>query len=105
LKKEWYQEAGITIHEDALVITPFVFIHDSSFMQITEKNYYFSGHIHPGIFLKGWGKQSLRLPCFYFNKKYAVLPAFGKFTGTFTLEVQKEDAVFALTENSIIQIQ
>ena len=45
------------------------------------KTYFFSGHIHPGIRIDGAGRQSLYFPCFYFGKKYAVLPAFSRFTG------------------------
>ncbi len=105
LEIEWYKEAEISIHEDSLSIDSFIFLHDIANIETTDTAYYFSGHIHPGITMKGIGKQSLRLPCFYFNKKYAILPAFGRFTGTFPIEVKKGDSVFALAENSIVKIQ
>jgi len=64
----------------------------------------FSGHIHPAIRLRGKGRQSLRLPCFFKSGRQLILPAFGEFTGTFVLEPKKEDEVFAIVENEIMKI-
>ncbi len=105
LKKEWYAEASIIVHDCSLTIGDFVFTHDVSCIEQIEQKYYFSGHIHPGIVMRGTGRQSLTLPCFYFNKQFAVLPAFGRFTGTFKLAPQHGDSVFVLAKNSVIQIQ
>lgn len=104
LQPGWYKEAGITIHDHSLSIGNFSFMHDINDCK-DETNYCFSGHIHPGITIRGAGKQSLRLPCFYFGKQYAVLPAFGKFTGTYPVEPKDGDAVFALAGNSVVKIQ
>lgn len=105
LKKEKYTEAGILIHEGSYQIGSFTFTHDICNFDENENYYCFSGHIHPGIVMRGVGKQSLRLPCFYFKKQYAVLPAFGKFTGTFPIKPKGADTVFALAGDSIIQVQ
>jgi metallophosphoesterase superfamily enzyme len=105
MAKQWYEEASIKIHEDCLSIGAFIFTHDISTCETSPGSYYFSGHIHPGIVMRGLGKQSLRLPCFYFGKMDAVLPAFGKFTGTFPVNPQKHDTVFAIAENKLIRIQ
>jgi len=42
------------------------------------------------------GKQSLQFPCFYFGEQYAVLPAFGRFTGTVSIDPLPESNVFAI---------
>jgi metallophosphoesterase superfamily enzyme len=105
LAEEWYKVAGITINQNIYAQNNFTFTHDINDMKADEENYLFSGHIHPGIRISGMGKQTLQLPCFYFTKKYAVLPAFGKFTGTFAIRPNTEDTIFALVENSVIQIQ
>jgi metallophosphoesterase superfamily enzyme len=60
---------------------------------------------HPGILIRGLGKQSLRFPCFYFGEQYAILPAFGNFTGFSLIEPSSRENVFAIVENKIIQIQ
>lgn len=67
-------------------------------------SYYFSGHLHPGIRLRGMGKQSLQFPCFYFGSDYAVLPAFGRWTGTVSIDPAPKDNVFAILPG-IMQIQ
>ena len=58
--------------------------------------YIFSGHIHPGIRISGIGNQSLHFPCFYFGAKYAVLPAFSRFTGTYPIKPKRGESVYAL---------
>lgn len=104
LDKAWYREAGINVHDTALKIGNFVFTHDMGTYEPAANTYCFSGHIHPGIKINGAGRQSLQLACFYFGKKYAILPAFGKFTGTHAVSTKKGDAVFALVENKIMQV-
>ncbi|MEO5943356.1 MAG: ligase-associated DNA damage response endonuclease PdeM [Ferruginibacter sp.] len=105
LKRQWYEEAAIILHEKSFSLQNFSFMHDINDCSDEDEKFCFSGHIHPGIRIRGMGKQSLQLPCFYFTKKYAVLPAFGKFTGTFRIHPAEGDNVFALVENSILKIQ
>ena len=105
LKKEWYTIANITMHTCEYVIENFVFVHDVVDCTIPERDYIFSGHIHPAITISGVGKQALRFPCFYFGKQYAVLPAFGKFTGTYAIEARAGDSVFALVKQTIMLLK
>jgi DNA ligase-associated metallophosphoesterase len=63
-----------------------------------------SGHIHPAIRLKGHGRQTLRLPCFFKNRKQLILPAFGAFTGSHVLEKNEEDEVYAIADATVIKI-
>jgi uncharacterized protein len=105
LKRNWYEEGNMIVHENNVTIGNFIFTHDVNDEKNIADKYCFSGHIHPSILMKGVAKQNMRLACFYFSKNYAVLPAFGKFTGTFSLTPKKEDAVFVLVENKILQMQ
>ena len=107
LHEGWYEAAGITVSREILRMGEFAFIHD-----ITEAAaageaeeagrpagmapYFFSGHLHPGIRIRGMGKQSLQFPCFYFGGQYAILPAFGRFTGTVSIDPLPESNVFAI---------
>jgi metallophosphoesterase superfamily enzyme len=52
----------------------------------------------------GYGRQSLRLPCFYFGTEVAVLPAFSGFTGTFTLEKEAAAEVFVIAERKVLRV-
>jgi DNA ligase-associated metallophosphoesterase len=104
---EWYAHANITVAEKIWRRNNFLFVHhieDVTTDEIGVEDYLFSGHIHPAISIKGLGKQSLRFPCFYFTQQYAVLPAFGKFTGTYLVEPTKNEKAFAVVNNSVIAV-
>lgn len=98
LHEDWYRNAAIDIIHNRLDDGPFSFVHDIADISMSEEDnrYFFSGHIHPGFSITGMGKQSLHLPCFYFAKQYAVLPAFGKFTGTHPIKPKRGETVFAV---------
>lgn len=105
LHKDWYEKAGIVVNPGVLPLGPFSFVHDIEDAVHGEKGaadaaggdtYYFSGHIHPGIRITGMGRQHLRFPCFYFGSAYAVLPAFGRWTGTVAIDPAPDDHVFAI---------
>lgn len=64
--------------------------------------YNLAGHLHPGVRLRGTGKQSVALPCFHFGKHQGILPAFGSFTGIACIVPKKEDRVFVIAEDKII---
>jgi uncharacterized protein len=103
LKGSWYKEARIDVIEPELELPPFIFTHERC--EDHQDLYTFCGHIHPGIYLHGLGKQSLRLPCFYFGANHCILPAFSKFTGTALIEPDPNENVFAIVENSLVQMQ
>ncbi|MDQ6756514.1 MAG: ligase-associated DNA damage response endonuclease PdeM [Bacteroidota bacterium] len=108
LAKKFYIKANIEITKQKLSIENFCFTHDINETCDEEAdniNFTFSGHVHPGIYLSGMGKQSLRFPCFYFTKDYAILPAFSHFTGLYKITPKKGDNVFALVEDGIVKIQ
>ncbi len=108
LTKNFYSKLKIATTIGKLAIENFCFTHDIMLSCAAEENkpaYTFSGHIHPGIKIKGAGKQSLYFPCFYFGETYAVLPAFSHFTGLSNMEIKPGDKIFAIVENQIIKIQ
>jgi uncharacterized protein len=45
------------------------------------------------------------LPCFYFSKKHAILPAFSRFTGLAKIKPGMADNVFVIVEDDVIKIQ
>ena len=98
LKKDWYTAANISVTDTHLHVGNFCFVHDISeaCAPSDDIHYYFSGHIHPCVLLKGLGKQSVSLPCYYFTKNFAVLPAFSKFTGTAIVDRKSAENVFAI---------
>jgi uncharacterized protein len=107
LSAKFYKEANIDVVEDKLLIKDFCFTHDIESSCNDEKNdhFTFSGHMHPGIKMNGPGNQSLMLPCFYFSKKYAILPAFSAFTGLAKIKPVASDHVFVLLKTGVMQLQ
>lgn len=100
----WYKDAGIAVFDNQMTEAGFSFSHEPGVNLKNGTPYGFSGHIHPGIILNGKGKQSLRLPCFYFGKTHAILPAFGKFTGLHIIDPEPGDQVFAIAEKKLLKI-
>jgi uncharacterized protein len=110
LKESWYKAAGISVYPSGLNMNGFCFTHDNlncfSGEQAADANgkYTISGHIHPGVRISGLGKQSLCLPCFYFGREYAVLPAFSRFTGTALIDPSAGDKIFALVNKEVVEL-
>lgn len=99
LDQEWYCGAGIDTVPQRLDMGTFSFVHDIGDISTateTGEQYFFSGHIHPGYSIRGMANQALRFPCFYFTKQFAVLPAFGKFTGTHPIKPKRGESVYAV---------
>ncbi len=91
---------GITV-STSLLIEPFLFVHQP---ESNSTHYVISGHIHPGVVLNGKGRQQIKLPCFYFGQNYALLPAFGKFTGIELIQPSKNDYVYGVTQTHVISL-
>lgn len=98
-----YESIGL-ICSHSIDIDPFLLLHDSTNIKTEDKIYTISGHVHPSIKLFGKGRQSVRVPCFYFGEDHALLPAFGSFTGTHTIKPKVSDLVFGIINDQIIKI-
>ena len=96
-----YQELGVKV-VDELIIDNFMLTHHP-----TESADYFnfSGHIHPGITLKGLGRSRMKLPCFFQRKNQIILPAFGAFTGLGIIQPQEGDVIYAIAGLEIVLVQ
>jgi DNA ligase-associated metallophosphoesterase len=111
LDEEWYRQSEIEVVPEKWEMGDFAFVHDIT--TAPAPGYCFSGHIHPGIRINGLGRQSVRLPCFYFGADYAVLPAFSHFTGMASIDPGPRESVFAILPSAphkgeygnVIQIQ
>jgi uncharacterized protein len=106
LPKEWYTGNNIEVHSVLYKEGPFSFVHEWTPGMVTDPDtYYFSGHIHPGVRISGAGRQSLRLPCFYFDQKNAILPAFSEFTGLAMVEPSAASRVFVIADHQILSLK
>ncbi|MCU0396071.1 MAG: ligase-associated DNA damage response endonuclease PdeM [Chitinophagaceae bacterium] len=102
LPAAWYQQnqIGCVDHWEEREIR---FVHEPGALEADDLPT-ICGHIHPGISIRGAGRQSLRMPCFYFSEKHCILPAFSLFTGTHAIKPKRADAVFAIAEQKIIPL-
>lgn len=90
-----------------LTIDPFLLIHDLNELNSKKAingKYILSGHIHPAVKLRGKGRQSMKLPCFYFGKREGILPAFGQFTGTHIIEPGQGEKIYTIAESRILDL-
>lgn len=103
LEKENYHAVHLNLFKK-LSVDPFLLVHDLNELKEREtiSNYILSGHIHPAVQLKGRGRQSMKLPCFYFGQSHGILPAFGGFTGTHVIEPAADDQVYLIADSEIL---
>lgn len=97
---EKFEKLKISIFPE-LIIDSFLLTHHP---EERESHFTFCGHVHPSIKLKGIGKDRLKLPCFFKSENQMILPAFGQFTGTHSLDPKKSDEVYAIAEDSIFKV-
>ncbi|HEY2375253.1 MAG TPA: ligase-associated DNA damage response endonuclease PdeM [Gemmatimonadaceae bacterium] len=95
------QSLGIRCVDAPLREGPFAFVHHPTAM---EARYVIAGHVHPAVRLSGPGRQHLRLPCFWVTAAGIVLPAFGDFTGLGIIEPAEDDRVFAVADESVVEV-
>ena len=88
------------IYTDGLIKGPFYFSHEP----VDHSLYNICGHIHPSVIIKGQGQQSLRLPCFFFENSRGILPAFGVFTGSYSMEPKKNDDVYIVCDDEVVPL-
>lgn len=85
------------------VKAPFVFIHDR--VDDTSDFFSISGHTHPGVLIKGKGRQKLKLPCYQVTSNQLILPAFSLFTGLNIHDTPADAVHYAFTNTSIFKFE
>ena len=64
----------------------------------------FCGHIHPGIKIRGKGRQFMNISCFFRKPTQMIFPSFGEFTGNFYLEPTTNDLVYGITPDEVFEV-
>ncbi len=104
LPEPFYEQADLQLVEEGHEMGPFLLTHHPLETSAPKGLYNLAGHLHPGVRLRGSGRQWLRRACFWFRPQGAVLPAFGLFTGLGLVEPQKEDRVFVVGEVEVVGV-
>ncbi|MBP7565862.1 MAG: ligase-associated DNA damage response endonuclease PdeM [Burkholderiaceae bacterium] len=84
---------GIAVVGEPWLLGPFACCHEP---QSHGTHFVLAGHVHPACWLQGPGRDRLRLPCFTQQGRGAVLPAFGEFTGGWTVDAADGLARYAV---------
>ncbi len=101
ISKKEFNRIGLKTYEAIRMDAVFLTHHP----EIKQGFFNIAGHIHPSVKLQGTGKQSMKLPCFHVCETGMILPAFGDFTGTYTIQPKKGDRVFVVADNEVIEMR
>ena len=72
--------------------------------QTVAGRYVLAGHLHPCAAIGGAAHDWHRLPCFWFARDTAVLPAFGAFTGMHRIRAGGGERVFVVTPERVVEL-
>jgi len=94
-------EFGVTRTVQELEKGPFLFVHAR---QGSPSRYVVAGHTHPSVKLVTAGRLKESFRCFYFSRDFALLPAFGNFTGSKAIQPKNGDRIFVVHESEISRL-
>jgi DNA ligase-associated metallophosphoesterase len=80
---------------------PFACCHEP---QNVHGSFVLSGHWHPSFRLSERLGSGVHSPCFYFTRDFAVLPAYGNFTGRHPIEPQADERIFLVGPDEVIEV-
>jgi len=95
------QELNMAVVDEPYLVGPFAACHHP---QTHSTHAVLAGHLHPAAQLQGPARDRLRLPCFVFEGRSAILPAFGEFTGGFTVEPKPGVQLYAVGGQAVWQL-
>lgn len=88
--------------DECFPLDPFALCHEPA---EAVRRFAIAGQLHPVYALRGRANERLRLPCFWFSESFAVLPAFGSFTGGYLIQRRPGDRVFLIADDEILAVQ
>jgi len=100
ISDEIYQKLGIETQLDFELENDLFLFHHPQEKDIN----HICGHVHPAALMKGKGGQKLRLPCFCVSQHQIIMPAFGTFTGKFTISVENFEHIYLIAGESVVLV-
>ncbi|OPA93604.1 DEAD/DEAH box helicase [Pseudomonas fluorescens] len=88
----------IEVVPEPLLMGPFALQHEPD---AHASHHVLAGHVHPVYRLRGKGRQSLRLPCFQVGGRVSLLPAYGAFTGGFTVAQDNDRQIYVIGDHQV----
>ncbi len=91
-------DLNIEVVTEPLLMGPFALQHEPD---AHASHHVLAGHVHPVYRLRGKGRQSLRLPCFLIGTQVSLLPAFGAFTGGYSVTQEEGSRIFVIGDQEV----
>ena len=91
-------DLNIEVVTEPLLMGPFALQHEPD---AHASHHVLAGHVHPVYRLRGKGRQSLRLPCFLLGNQVSLLPAFGAFTGGYSVTQEEGSRIFVIGDHEV----
>lgn len=91
-------DLNIEVVTEPLLKGPFALQHEPD---AHASHHVLAGHVHPVYRLRGKGRQSLRLPCFLIGNQVSLLPAFGAFTGGYSVTQEEGSRIFVIGDQEV----
>lgn len=99
-----YESTALNVHKGNLLLGNLILSHEPQ-KDIPKGKLNICGHIHPGIAIKKNSKQKFRLPAFYYKNNSLIMPAFGKFTGLYCMDLRSAECAMVTTPEKVIPIK
>jgi DNA ligase-associated metallophosphoesterase len=100
-----FEAIGITEIHQRLTTESLILAHEPIDTDSEKQpSYLLAGHVHPVLRVPGLKNHREALPCYYFGKRYGLLPAFGSFTGGGRIFPTPGDVVFLCADNEIFSM-
>ncbi|MFS4460533.1 ligase-associated DNA damage response endonuclease PdeM [Bdellovibrio sp. HCB2-146] len=90
------------LQQNDIQIGTFLFSHGHH--RSSSKYFEIQGHVHPQVKLRQ-GPLQMTLPCFHLQENQLTLPAFGSWTGGYTIRPKKGDRLFAIAQDHIFEVR
>jgi len=104
LPEQYYQVLDLKT-TNYLCEKPFIFLHDTTNQYNLFDDYYrLGGHVHPAVRIRGKGKQTHTLSCFYVTEDFLLLPAFGSLTGNYLIDPKDNEQAYVIVQNQVIPL-
>nr|WP_242067794.1 ligase-associated DNA damage response endonuclease PdeM [Cyclobacterium marinum] len=104
LPETLYQGSTLKIHKGNLLLGNLILSHEPQ-KGLQKGSLNICGHIHPGIVIRKSSIQKFRLPAFYYKNNTLIMPAFGQFTGLYSMDLKTAECVMVATPEKVIPIK
>lgn len=102
LSDHQYHKYGIGLYQEIKITDQIVLRHIPEEKKSENILFQICGHLHPAVMLRGKGRRTEKFACFWFSEHSLIMPAFGEFTGVHCITPKKNDRIFFIADEKVI---